>query len=122
MLTERIKESIRLRFMLVFIGTLLLAGIFTFPAILISESQRVMASIEGQLSLDASKIAALSQRTGLAPREIADLAQSSAVVIMVYDEGERPTDSDGSVLELEEGETKLLSWKLGSLPKLAMRV
>lgn len=55
MLTERIKESIRLRFMLVFIGTLLLAGIFTFPAILISESQRVMTSIEGQLSLDASK-------------------------------------------------------------------
>ena len=75
-------------------GTLLLAGIFTFPAILISESQRVMTSIEGQLSLDASKIAALSQRTGLMPQEIADLAQSSAVVIMVYDEGERPTDSE----------------------------
>ncbi len=121
MLTERIKESIRLRFMLVFIGTLLLAGIFTFPAILISESQRVMTSIEGQLSLDASKIAALSQRTGLSPQEIADLAQSSAVVIMVYDKGEQPTDSDGNALELKEGETRLLSWKLGSMPKLAMR-
>ncbi len=121
MLTERIKESIRLRFMLVFIGTLLLAGLFTFPTILISESQRVMTSIEDQLNLDAGKIETLSQYTELSPEEIAALAQSSAVVIQVLDVDEQPEDGDGNPLELEDGERRLLGWQWDSLPRLAMR-
>ena len=62
MLTERLRESIRLRFVLVFMGTLLLTGICTFPTILISEAQRVMTEIETQLGEQAVRIEALDRK------------------------------------------------------------
>ena len=85
MLTERLRESIRLRFVLVFMGTLLLTGICTFPTILISEAQRVMTEIETQLGEQAVRIEALDRQTDLSAQEIAELVQSSSTVIEVYD-------------------------------------
>lgn len=121
MLTERLRESIRLRFVLVFMGTLLLTGICTFPTILISEAQRVMTEIETQLGEQAVRIEALDRKTDLAAQEIAELVQSSSTVIEVYDDIGVLQQVEQDVPELKGGEVVLLDWYVGSYPRLVVR-
>lgn len=122
-MTGRIRESIRLRFMLVFIGTLILASLVTFPAILVGEAQRIMTAIEDQLTLDAGKVSLLSQRTDLSAQEIAVIAESSDIEVYVYDSLEAIKGASGlDDLTLKDGEGYMQPWGItNGLPKMAVR-
>jgi len=121
MLTERLRESIRLRFVLVFMGILFLTVVCTFPTILISEAQRVISEMETQLSEQAVQIETLERRTDLPAREISQLVQSNSTVIEVYGSSDTLSQVEADVPELKNGEAVLLDWYLGNYPRLIMR-